>query len=404
VRVLAVNCGSSTLKFAVFDAAVNAVDPIRVAGGSVDRIGAEASLNLELESGETFREQREIEDHAAAASAVIELLNAAHLAEGIGAIGHRVVHGGPELSQPVIVDAPVLAAIESVTELAPLHNRPALAAMESFRAHFATLPMVATFDTAFFASLPDVAARYAIPDDIATRLRVRRYGFHGLAHGYMVQRFRKIRPEIREPRLITLQLGNGCSAAATAGGRPVDTSMGFTPLEGLIMGTRSGDLDPSLSMYIGEKERLSPAEVEDVLNKRSGLLGLSGRSSDMRDLLAAAKSGDARAKLAVDAFCYRAKKYVGAYLAALGGADGLVFGGGIGENSADIREGICAGMTWAGIELDRDRNSEVSGREARISVDGSAVAVWVLPVDENLVIAGDTLQCLATKGVHPFSS
>lgn len=214
-----------------------------------------------------------------------------------------------------------------------------------------------------------------------------------------MQRFRALRPDVTHPRLITLQLGNGCSATASVDGRPVDTSMGFTPLEGLIMGTRSGDIDPSLSLYLAEKEGLSTVEVASLLNTRSGLLGLSGRSHDMRDLLTAAKTGDERSRLAIDAFCYRVRKYVGAYLAALGGSDALILGGGIGEHSAEVRRRICTGMEWAGIKLDAGRNVAASGQEARISDDSSEVGVWAVSVDEATVIARDVFVCLEAHGV-----
>jgi acetate kinase len=213
----------------------------------------------------------------------------------------------------------------------------------------------------------------------------------------MVQRFRRLRPEIEGPRLVTLQLGNGCSAAASVDGRPLDTSMGFTPLEGLIMGTRSGDVDPSLPLFLSEKEGLSTAEVASLLNTRSGLLGLSGRSHDMRDLLTAAAAGDQRSELAVAAFCYRVKKYLGAYLAALGGADAVIFGGGIGENSADVRRRVCDGMEWAGLELDAGLNAAASGRETKLAKDSSRVEAWTVTVDEAAVIARDAYDCLKAR-------
>jgi acetate kinase len=339
-----------------------------------------------------------VADHGEAMRRALSLLEAEDLLGDIEALGHRVVHGGPRFNSPVRIDDEVIAAIDAVSELAPLHNEPALRAIQAARDHLGDdRPMVATFDTAFFTALPEVASAYAIPRDLAEKHAIRRYGFHGLAHRYMVQRFRQLRPDVRSPRLITLQLGNGCSATASVDGRPIDTSMGFTPLEGLVMGTRSGDIDPSLPLYLAEKEALSTTEVASLLNKRSGLLALSGRSQDMRDLEAAAREGDERSRLAIDVFSYRVKKYVGAYLAALGGADGIIFGGGIGEHSAAVRERVCAGMEWAGIRLDPRRNGVAGDGEARITDDTSAIDCWVVAVDEAAIIAVDVYGCLTWR-------
>jgi acetate kinase len=399
MRILTLNCGSSSLKFAVFEAFASADEAIKPLGrGAVDRIGGQAEVRFARDGADADVTTESVPDYAASVSAALRRLEAADLATDIDAAGHRVVHGGPKFHEAAVLDKEVIASIDAVSELAPLHNRPALAAIEALRTALGKeLPMVATFDTAFFAGLPPVAASYALPRDLTDALQIRRYGFHGLAHRYMVRRFRELRPDIDSPRLISFQLGNGCSVAASIGGRPVDTSMGFTPLEGLIMGSRSGDLDPSLALYIGERRNLNASEVEDLLNKRSGLLGLSGRSADMRDLLAAAAKGDERCEFAVDAFCYRARKYLGAYLAVLGGADGIVFGGGIGEHGAEVRERICAGMEWAGISLDVSANR--SGvPEVPLSLPGSSVDIRVVAVDEESVIAADTVRCLLPHG------
>jgi acetate kinase len=256
--------------------------------------------------------------------------------------------------------------------------------------------MVAVFDTAFHRSLPIVASRYAIPQELADKHHIQRYGFHGIAHRYLAERCaaRMGRP-LEDLKLITLQLGNGCSAAAVAAGRSVDTSMGLTPLEGLIMGTRSGDIDPSLPGFLARREGVAVEEVDRWLNHRSGLLGLSGRSQDMRELLHAEQEGDAGASLAIDMFCYRARKYVGAYLAVLGGADAVVFGGGIGENAPAVRARICSGMDWCGLSLDPGRNAGTIGREGRISAEGAGLEAHVLPVDEASVIARETRHCLS---------
>ena len=395
MRILCVNCGSSTLKFDLLDVSDADETPKRIASGLVDRVGGDATLTFSV--AEVQREERKAAtaDHGEAISHALSLLEGHGLLAGIDALGHRVVHGGPRFHEPAIVGDAVIDALHAVSELAPLHNEPALKSIEAARARLGDgMPMVATFDTAFYAELPEIASVYAIPHELSEKHSIRRYGFHGLAHRFMVQRFRELRPGVEHPRLVTLQLGNGCSATASVDGKPIDTSMGFTPLEGLIMGTRSGDIDPSLPLYLEEKEGLSTAEIASLLNTRSGLLGLSGRSHDMRDLLTAAKTGDKRSQLAIEAFCYRVKKYVGAYLAGLGGADALLFGGGIGEHSPEIRERICAEMDWAGIGLDAERNVAASGQEARISGESSTVEVWVVAVDEATVIAHDAYICL----------
>jgi acetate kinase len=256
------------------------------------------------------------------------------------------------------------------------------------------MPMVAVFDTAFHATLPQHAFTYALPQDLAVRHRIRRYGFHGIAHQYMLERYCRITGTPAErASIITLQLGNGCSAAAIRNGQSVDTSMGFTPLEGLVMGTRSGDIDPGIVGYLAEKEGLDAAAVERLLNRESGLLGISGRWSDMRDLLAAEEWDDG-ARLAVQVFCYRVRKYIGAYLAVLGGAQAVVFGGGIGENAPSVRAMICAGMEWCGLRVDPERNASHVGTEGRISVDGAAIAALVVAVDEAALIARYTLDAV----------
>ena len=399
MRILCVNCGSSTLKFDLLDVSGAGHADERIASGLVDRVGAQATLSVSVAGGASQERKTAIPDHAEAMRSALSLLEEHGVLASIDALGHRVVHGGPRFREPLLIDESVIEAIHAVSELAPLHNEPALKAIRAARDRLDKEPaMVATFDTAFYVELPEATSAYAIPRELSEKHSIRRYGFHGLAHRYMVQRFNELRPEVAHPRLISLQLGNGCSATASVDGRPVDTSMGFTPLEGLIMGTRSGDIDPSLPLYLMEKERLSGAEVSSLLNTRSGLLGLSGRSHDMRNLLTAAKAGDERSRLAIDAFCYRVKKYVGAYLAALGGADAIIFGGGIGEHSAEVRQRICDGLEWAGIKLDANRNAAVTGHESRISDDSSAIEAWVVPVDEATIIARDVYICLQGQG------
>jgi acetate kinase len=403
VNILAINCGSSTLKFRLFELEPSGADrpPAvhRRAAGLVDRIGARSALEFEVDGGERLAEEREVPYHADATRLALDWLRSV-APGGIDAIGHRVVHGGPSFLGPVLLDDAVIAAIEAVSELAPLHNAGALSAIRGARAALGpAVPMVATFDTAFFRGMPERATHYAIPRELAEQHGVRRYGFHGLAHRYMAERYAALTSQgLEQVRLITLQLGNGCSATATGGGRPLDTSMGFTPLEGLVMGTRSGDVDPAVVAHLAETERAGANEVVEWLNFRSGLLGVSGRSSDMRELLAAEAAGDAQAALAVDLFCYRVKKYIGAYLAVLGGADAIVFGGGIGENAPAIRARICAGMEWCGVLLDAGRNGAAIAAEERISADDSRVAVYVLPVDEELIIARDTADVVWRRG------
>jgi acetate kinase len=292
----------------------------------------------------------------------------------------------------------VLSGIEDCIELAPLHNPANLKGIAAAREVFgAGLPQVAVFDTAFHQTLPDHAYLYALPYQLYRRYRVRRYGFHGTSHRYVAYRYRQLRKiERAETNVITLHLGNGCSVAAIRAGDSIDTSMGMTPLEGLVMGTRSGDIDPAIIDFVAAKEGLSAQEVETLLNKQSGLLGISGLTNDMRELLDEAhESDDRRACLAIEIFCYRARKYIGAYLAAMNGADAVIFTGGIGENSAEIRARICDGLKWLGIELNAERNeAHRGGVEGLISQDESRLAVYVIPTDEELLIARDTVRCI----------
>jgi acetate kinase len=315
----------------------------------------------------------------------------------IHAVGHRVVHGGELFKESGIITDEVLKGIEDCIDLAPLHNpnniKGILAARELFGR---SMPQVAVFDTAFHHTLPEHAYLYALPYHLYRRHRIRRYGFHGTSHRYVAYRYRLLRGLTREQtNVVTLHLGNGCSAAAIRGGHPVDTSMGMTPLEGLVMGTRSGDIDPAIVSLIASKEGLSTHEVETLLNTESGLLGISGLTNDMRVLQDELREhDDRRARLAIEVFCYRARKYIGAFLAAMGGADAVVFTGGIGENSPEIRARICEGLGWAGLVLDDDRNKEMVGHEGLISCEGSRLAVYAIPTDEELLIARDTVRCI----------
>ena len=313
------------------------------------------------------------------------------------------MHGGERFTHSTRIDDTVRRELEDLIELAPLHNPHNLRGIAAARAALGPgVPQVAIFDTAFHHSLPDVAYLYAIPYQLYRRHRVRRYGFHGTSHRYVAYRYRQLTGRTRErTKIITLHLGNGASACAIDGGDSVDTSMGFTPLEGLVMGTRSGDIDPAILDFVSGKEGLTLHELDSMLNKQSGLLGVSGLTADMRELLAEeAEHGDRRARLAIEVFCYRVRKYLGAYLAAMNGADAIVFAGGIGENSPDVRSRICTGMDWLGVALDPQKNASTTGNEGRIDHDGSRLEVWVIPTDEELLIARDTWRVVTGADVR----
>lgn len=321
----------------------------------------------------------------------------AHGLDSIAAIAHRVVHGGARLISSRLIDAAVEAEIDRLSVLAPLHNPVALAWIRGCREHFgARVPQVGVFDTAFFATLPAEAATYALPAALSRRHGIRRYGFHGTAHEAMWRRWRQLRPDLAGGgRVISLQLGAGCSITAVDQGEPKDTSMGFSPLEGLVMATRSGDLDPGLVTFLQTAEGLSAGDCARLLNEQSGLLGLSGVSDDIRAVL---ERDDPPARLAVDVYCYRARKYIGAYLAVLRGADGILFGGGVGEHVAAVRERILAPMDWCGLALDRAANRSTIGREGRISAPHSRIDVWVVPTDEASLLADAAVEVLRAAG------
>ena len=408
--VLAINSGSSSLRFKVveFSDSSGAADGRRPGiryEGSVEEIGPAARLLLRFSGKSIVQSTGTVSTHTEAALRMMQMLEESSKLEGrdlrIDAVGHRVVQGGEQFQEPVEIDEAVMAAIEGLVELAPLHNPGSIAGIKGARAVFGShIPMVAVFDTAFHRSIPPRAATYAIDLDLARKHGIHRYGFHGIAHASLAGICAAaVNRPLAQLRLITLQLGNGCSATAIDQGRSVDTSMGFTPLEGLMMGTRSGDLDPAVVGHLVRKEGLSLDEVERLLNERSGLLGVSGLSHDMRELLKAAEGKpDSRAALALDMFCYRVRKYIGAYLAVLGGADALVFGGGIGERSAVIRARICAGMDWCGLRLDRSRNEAAvqvaPGEAVRISEASAPISCYVAGVDEEMEIARATFDCI----------
>lgn len=406
MNVLVLNSGSSSVRFQVIDtdpeAAARDADR-RLVQGRVERVGGHALIVLEVSGRPKVVEDAPLRDHRAAVDWILRWIvskesgiDAIASTADIHAVGHRIVHGGERFCESVRIDAEVLAGIEECVELAPLHNPANLKGIRAARALLGEgVPDVAVFDTAFHATIPEVAYLYGIPYQYYRRFKLRRYGFHGTSHRYVAYRYRRLRDLPKERvNLITLHLGNGCSACAIRGGRSVDTSMGFTPLEGLLMGSRSGDLDPSILEFLCAKEGITLHEATALLNRQSGLLGVSGLTADMRDLLAEeAEHGDRRARLAIELFCLRVKKYVGAYLAELGGAEALVFAGGIGENAPSIRARICAGLEWFGLELDHERNAALlGGRAGPITRDGSHLAAWVIPTDEELLIARDTMR------------
>lgn len=408
MNILVLNVGSSTLKFQLIrtDLEAMAADgDERLAGGTIERIGGEAVMRVWAADGEPRSRAATLRDIRSAIDWVLRWIasadsgvDIASLSE-IDAVGHRVVHGGEEFQQSMRVDQELLRRLDATIELAPLHNPYNIQGIEAVSALLGTAtPQAAVFDTAFHHTIPEQAYLYAIPYSLYRRYRIRRYGFHGTSHRYVAYRYRKLTGTPRDrTNLVTLHLGNGCSACAIAAGDSVDTSMGFTPLEGLVMGTRSGDLDPAVLDHIAHREGYSGDQVEALLNKQSGLLGISGLTSDMRELLAEEQEHqDRRARLAIDVFCYRARKYIGAYLAALGGAAAVVFTGGIGQNSAEVRARILRGLDLFGLALDEDANERVrDGAAGRITRDESRLEAWAIPTDEELLIARDTVRLLS---------
>ncbi len=392
MNILVLNSGSSSLKYQMIDPDAGKV----LASGSVERIGmADAVLTHRAEGREPVKVSGEILDHGIAIEYVLAVLlsrNHGVIADRreIDAVGHRVVHGGELFTRSVRITDEVIRGIRDCLELAPLHNPHNLRGIEACRDHLPEAPQVAVFDTAFHGTLPPEAFLYGLPYVLYTRHKIRRYGFHGTSHRYVSERAIQLLGRGAEgTRIVTCHLGNGCSAAAILDGRSVDTSMGFTPLEGLLMGTRTGDLDPSVVLYLMGKEELSMAEVSSLMNKHSGLIGLSGVSSDMRELETAIASGNARAELALDVFTSRLRKYIGAYAATLGGLDAVVFTGGIGENSALVRQKTLNGLQFLGLTLDSDRNA-TGTREREITTADSRARAFVIPTDEEGVIARDT--------------
>jgi acetate kinase len=395
MKVLVLNCGSSSIKYQLFDMPARTL----LAKGMVERIGDREAAMIHQEQGE--REKRKIEaaDHDQAMVAIMQRLMHGRrdiaADESIVAVGHRVVHGGEEFSGSILIDDAVLATIEKTAHLAPLHNPPNLAGIRAAMHALPGTPQVACFDTAFHTTIPQAAYMYALPYELYEKLGVRRYGFHGTSHRYVARRAAAMLGRDKyDINCITCHLGNGSSITAVRDGKSVDTSMGLTPLEGLIMGTRCGDIDPAILFYLADNG-YDLKSLNDLCNKKSGVLGVSGASNDMRTLIEQASAGNERAALAIDMFCYRVKKYIGAYYAVLGRLDAIVFTGGIGENATVVREKVCSGMEPLGIQVDHIRNEAGSTEERRIEA-GGRVAILVIPTDEEGVIAEDTYQ-LATS-------
>jgi acetate kinase len=413
MNILVLNSGSSSVKFQVIDTDAERIKSStdrRLVQGVVERIGSEALLTFKVMGDDgkisTTRTTSALRDHKQAVDYVIKWLISPqagiagiHSLNDIHAVGHRIVHGGEELTSSRLIDGDVLQKIQDCIDLAPLHNPQNLKGYFAVCEIFGTmLPQVAVFDTAFHHTMPETSFLYGIPYQLYRRHKIRRYGFHGSSHRYVAYRYRKLHDiERSDVNIISVHLGNGCSVCAVRGGDSFDTSMGMTPLEGLMMGTRSGDLDPAVLEYLSLKEGYTLEEISALLNKQSGLLGVSGLTNDMRELVAEARENDdRRAKLAIDLFCYRIKKYIGAYLAAMNGASALVFTGGIGENTDFVRGKICNELGWLGLELDNEANRLITGgREGRISTAASRLAAWVIPTNEELLIARDTFRAVA---------
>jgi len=392
VKVLVLNCGSSSIKYQM----IETENKLSLAKGQVERIGMSSAVLTHKPLGkEKIRIVGEILDHSIAMEYVIAVLLSPNHGvitdrNEIDAVGHRVVHGGETFSGSVLITDEVMKALKDNIELAPLHNPPNIKGIAAAKEHLPNIPQCGTFDTAFHSSMPPHAFLYGIPFKLYKRYKIRRYGFHGTSHRFVNKRAALfLKKPLEELKLITAHLGNGGSMAAVKYGKSIDTTMGFTPLEGLLMGTRSGDLDPSIITYVMGKEELSISEVNTMLNKHSGLAGISGESSDMREIEQSVEEGDKKATYAFDVFNYRIKKYVGAYASAMGGVDALVFTGGIGENSPLVRKAVCSDMEFLGINLDLELNETAEG-ETVITKNDSLVKVLRIPTNEELVIAMDT--------------
>lgn len=399
MKILVLNCGSSSIKYKLYDMEGEKV----LAQGGVERIGLDgAFIKVTLPNGEKRQIMHDMPDHKEGVNVVFKALldpemGALKSLDEIDAVGHRIVQGGDKFNQSMLVDKSVEDGIEELCDLAPVHNAGHLKGIRAVDALMPKTPQVVVFDNAFHSTMPDYAYLYAIPYELYEKYHVRRYGFHGTSHRYVSKRVCEILGlDQADSKVITCHIGNGASIAAVLNGKVVDTSMGLTPLAGVMMGSRCGDIDPSAVTYLMEKLNMTPHEMSDFLNKKSGVLGITGISSDMRDVEAAANEGNERAVLALKMYAYRVKKYIGSYAAAMGGVDAVVFTAGVGENQTGLRADICRGLEFLGIEIDEAVNATVRGREAVISSPSSRVKVVVVPTDEEIVIARDT-QALVAK-------
>lgn len=400
MKVLVLNCGSSSIKYKLFDMANKDV----IAQGGIEKIGLKGSfLKLTLPSGEKKVLEKDIPEHTVGVEFILKTLihpefGAISSLDEINAVGHRMVHGGERFSESVLLNKEVLDVFTACNDLAPLHNPANLKGVNAISSILPNVPQVGVFDTAFHQTMPNYAYLYGIPYELYEKYGIRRYGFHGTSHRYVSQRvcdFLGVKPEGQ--KIITCHIGNGGSIAAIKDGKCVDTTMGLTPLEGLIMGTRSGDIDAGAVTFIMEKEGLTPSGVSNLLNQKSGVLGISGVSSDMRELLAACEEGNEKAILAEKMYYYRIKKYIGAFAAVLDGVDILLFTGGVGENQFEMRRDVCKALSYLGIELNYELNDKIRGKETVISTPNSKVKVVVIPTDEELLIASDTMDILLKK-------
>ena len=398
MNVLVINCGSSSLKYQL----INMNDESVLAKGLVERIGIEGSVLKHEKTGlDKVVIKETLNNHKDAINLVLKTLldanyGAVKSLDEIDAVGHRVVHGGEKFAQSVLIDDEVIEAMKECIVLAPLHNPPNIIGIEACKELLPNAPMVGVFDTAFHQTMPPVSFIYPLPYELYEEMKIRRYGFHGTSHKYVSERVVELTGKnLDGTKIVTCHLGNGASLTAIKDGKSFDTSMGMTPLEGLVMGTRCGDIDPAIVTFLMNKKNMTAEEVDNLMNKKSGVLGISGVSSDFRDIEGAAEKGNVRAQLALDKFVYTVKKYIGSYAAAMGGLDVLVFTAGLGENSAPARQQVCQGLEFLGVEIDEVRNN-IRGKEAEISKESSKVKVFVIPTNEEVMIARDT-KALTSK-------
>ena len=395
MKILVLNCGSSSVKYKLLDMESNE----ELGSGGVEKIGMKGSfLKHKRKDGQKVMLKGEILEHQTAVEYILGVLTsqkhgAVESLEEINAVGHRVVHGGEKFNSSVLITDDVIQKIVECIDIAPLHNPPNLAGINAINELLPNVPQVAVFDTAFHQTMPEYAYMYGIPYSLYTKYGIRRYGFHGTSHRYVSQRTCDfLGLDYKKTKMITAHIGNGASVTAIENGKSVDTSMGFTPIEGLMMGTRSGDVDLGVVTFLMEKEMIGSASVSTLFNKHSGVLGISGLSSDMRDIENAITNGNERAKLALEMYEYRIKKYIGSYIAALNGVDVIVFTGGVGENQTGTRQKVCESLSFMGIKIDKELNAASRGKEVLLSTPDSTVKVVVIPTDEEFMIASDTLE------------